>query len=213
VKATTRPGKYIVIEGIDGSGKTTQRDILMERLASLGIDVETVREPAGDAVGRAVRKILLDPQYQIDARTEVLLFNAARSGLMKRIQELTARGTWVVADRNFLSTIAYQGYGRREGVGVDEIRTICDFAVAGTHLDLAIILDGPPPAFARRKEKRGSADRIDVLGTDFFDRARHGYLAEAKLRSLPVVDATGSVDATAGLIWEQVAARLGLARG
>jgi dTMP kinase len=200
----TAPGKYIVLEGIDGCGKTTQRDRLLERLEAAGISARTVREPAGDAVGRAVRKILLDPQYEISARTEVLLFNAARSGLMARINEIAAQGTWVVADRNFLSTLAYQGYGRQEGLSVDDIRFICDFAVADTPLDLAIILDGPPAVFNERKGQRAAGDRLDSLGDEFYARARQGYLDEAKRRGFPVIDATGTIEEVEQNIWLEV---------
>ncbi len=197
-------GKYVIIEGIDGSGKTTQRDLLLERLTAAGIEARSVREPAGDAVGRAVRKIILDPQYEMSARTEVLLFNAARSGLMEHINRTLEQGIWVVADRSFLATIAYQGYGRQEQLSVDTIKTICDFTVADTPADLVIILDGPPAAFIQRKADRGTSDRLDNLDTSFYERTRQGYLAEAHARQYPVIDATADKQTVADTIWSYV---------
>lgn len=197
-------GKYIIIEGIDGSGKTTQRDLVLEQLRAASIEAKSVREPAGDAVGRAVRKILLDPQYEISARTEVLLFNAARSGLMEHINRTLVQGIWVVADRSFLTTIAYQGYGRQEDIPVDVIRTICDFTVTDTTPDLVIILDGSPSSFAQRKVDRGAGDRLDNLETEFYERARQGYLSEAADRNYPVIDATANIDTVNRAIWSHV---------
>lgn len=197
-------GKYIIIEGIDGSGKTTQRDILLEKLQAAGIEAKSVREPAGDAVGRAVRKILLDPQYEMSARTEVLLFNAARSGLMEHINHTLEQGIWVVADRSYLATIAYQGYGRQEHLSVNTIKQICDFTVDGTPADLVIILDGPPQAFIQRKADRGTSDRLDNLDISFYERARQGYLAEAASRKFPIIDATARQEIVAEAIWSYV---------
>ena len=200
----TKPGLYIVIEGSDGVGKTTQLELLKKRLEASGLHVSGLREPAGDAVGRIIRKILADPAYDIDPRTEVLLFNAARSGLMRKVKELTGNGTWCVADRSFLSTLAYQCYGHAGVLDIASVQNICDFAIADRRPDLIIVLDAPAQELAKRREKLAMNDRIDMFSLDFFERVRQGYLAEARRLELPVINGLLSVGDIEQQIWKLV---------
>jgi dTMP kinase len=199
-----RAGKYIVIEGSDGSGKTTQLERLKQRLVKQGIEVNGVREPAGNAVGRSIRKILADPQYEIDPRTEVLLFNAARAGLMLKVKETLEKGVWCAADRSFLSTLAYQCYGRENDFKIEDVQRVCDFAVSECKPDLMVVLDGPVEVFAERRKKLAMGDRIDQMGDEFFERVRHGYLAEAKRLKLPIIDGTQAIDIVEDEIWSHI---------
>lgn len=205
MNASAHPrGKYIVLEGIESVGKTTHRDRLAERLHAEGVHVRIIREPAGDAVGQAIRKILLDPQYEIDTTTEVFLLNAARASLMRHLEQWLEAGVWVVCSRNYLSTIAYQGYGRADsGLAVDEIRRLGDLATTVT-ADLQILLDAPVAVTTLRPKRRAPGHRFDSLSPDFLTRARDGYVDEAKRRGLPVIDATPPVDEVAQAIWSLV---------
>ncbi len=200
----SQAGRYIVIEGNDGSGKTTQLERLKKHLEREGLSVDGVREPAGDAVGRQIRRLLADPQYDIDPKTEVLLFNAARAGLMLKVKGQLEQGIWCVADRSFLSTLAYQCYGRESELNVADVQRICEFAISDCRPDLMVVLDGPVDVLAKRRKQLAMGDRIDQMGLDFFERVRQGYLAEAKRLKLPIIDATMREDEVEQAIWAQV---------
>lgn len=197
-------GRYVVIEGNDGSGKTTQLERLRQRLLKMDLPVVTFREPAGDAVGRAIRRLLADPQFEIDARTEVLLFNAARSGLMLKIQSTLARGIWCIADRSFLSTLAYQCYGRQDGLDISAVQKVCDFAIDACRPDQIVVLDAPAEELRKRRESLAMGDRIDQMDLSFFERVGAGYVAEAKRLDLPLINALESPEAVEAAIWEYV---------
>ena len=204
MKKTLPRGRYIVFEGIESVGKSTQRDLLSERLLRAGIPVRTIREPAGDAVGHAIRKILLDPQYEIDARTELFLFSAARASLMSQLDTWLQSGLWIICSRNYLSSIAYQGYGREGGgLSIEEIRHISELPVT-VAADLQLVLDAPVKVTERRTKRRAPGHRFDSLSNAFMTRARNGYLAEAKMRKLPVIDATASINEVAAAVWSYV---------
>lgn len=196
-------GRYIVIEGNDGCGKGTQVRRLIAHLEAVGITVETRREPGGTQIGEAIRGLLLDPASQIDGLTEVFLFNASRSALMPEIKALLAKEIWCVTDRNFLSTIAYQVFGR-DGLDAAEVRQMCELALAGVQTDIAVILDGPVEVFRQRRQARGAGDRFDTLNLEFYQKVREGYIAEAERLNLPVIDGTLSEDEVERQIWELI---------
>jgi dTMP kinase len=198
---STRRGRYIVLEGIESSGKSTQRDLLDGRLQAAGIPVRFIREPAGDALGRAIRKLFLDPQYDIDPRTEVFLMSAARSSLMRGVAQLLEQGVWVVSLRNFLSTLAYQGAGREVDINLKDLRHICTLSTRDVPIDLGILLDGAPEVFAHREPRRPPGHRLDNLNLEFMTRARQSYLDEGLRYGFIVLDATRHIETTQTDIW------------
>lgn len=171
-------GLFITFEGIDGCGKTTHIRYLTETLENLGYSVLCLREPGGTAIGERLRDLLLDKaQTRMEARTELLLFEAARAQIVsERIRPALAAGTLVICDRFADSTVAYQGYGR--GLDLDVIRELNAFACAGLVPDLTLLLDLGDAAFQARIARRSDdeKDRLDLESRDFLERTRRGFL-------------------------------------
>src|ERR1700728_1950603 len=138
-------GKYIVLEGPEGVGKTTQLNELSRRLQVAGLPVRTLREPdsQSDLTARAIRQLTQDPRYPMNTRTEVLLYNAARSQSLQVIRQSVDQGLICLVDRNYLTTLAIQYYGRGDMPDYTTINNIISFAVGGVEPDLCIILDAP----------------------------------------------------------------------
>lgn len=165
-------GRLLVFEGLDGCGKTTQVRLLGDRLARAGIPHLLVREPGGTEVGEAIRPLVLRGA-DMPARSELLLYLAARAALVEeRIRPALAAGRLVVADRYFLSSVAYQGYGR--GVPVAEVMRAVEFATGGLRADLTILLQ-VSAADARARAARRALDRIEAADAAFHERVRLGY--------------------------------------
>jgi dTMP kinase len=198
-------GRLIVLEGIDGCGKTTQAAHLAESLGAI-----LTREPGATALGVELRSILLDSTREpLSLRAEALLMAADRAEHVEQIlRPSLASGEWVVCDRFNASTLAYQGFGRQ--LNLTQLLLLVDFATAGVEPDLQILLD-LPVELARERMRSASLDRLEHLGDEFFNRVRHGYLSLAA--SDPdhwmVVDATEEVSDMARLIYEAVVGRLG----
>jgi dTMP kinase len=205
-------GKYIVLEGPEGVGKTTQILELARRLQAAGLPVRTLREPdsQSDLTARAIRQLTQDPNYPMNTNTEVLLYNAARSQSLQVIQRSVEQGIICVVDRNYLTTLAIQYYGRGDVPDYDTINRIIDFAVNGVEPDLCIVLDAPVPALQERMVKRRAGERFDNLDAAFLERVRAGYLWEAKQRNLPVVFATEEPETVANNIWQLVTQTLAI---
>ncbi|HVX20713.1 MAG TPA: dTMP kinase [Acidimicrobiales bacterium] len=201
-----RRGRLIALEGIDGCGKTTQAHLLAE---ALGADL--THEPGATDLGRALRRLLLDPGHGTPTpRAEALLMAADRAQHVEEtIAPALADGRWVVTDRFSGSTLAYQGWGRQ--LPVDPLRHVVAWATGGLEPDLSVLVD-VPLAVARRRLQGASPDRLERLDADFFDRVRHGFVALA--RSDPdrwaVVDGTAPADEVASQIAGLVADRLGV---
>ena len=180
-------GKLLVFEGAEGAGKTTQIRLLAESMTNAGIPCVGVREPGGTPVGDAIREILLDPERQITAATEALLFMASRAELIAReIKPSLSEGKVVLLDRFFLSTYAYQIVGR--GLGEDEIRSANRLATAGLVPDLTLLLDIPPSKGLARADARGSRDRMERADDSFHQRvaqAFRGFVDQAWQHSHP----------------------------
>lgn len=198
---------FITFEGIDYSGKTTQANLLVERLRQTGRDVLFLREPGGTPVSEKIRSILLDKQHlDLNPRAELLLFSAARSQLVREvIVPALERGAVVVCDRFYDSTTAYQGYGR--GIDLGEISVINRFATFRTTPGISFLVDVDLEVVARRREASGlSADRMESEGREFFERVRKGYLAiaAAEPTRVTVVDGGASVEAIHDGIWNHV---------
>src|SRR5476651_1751376 len=138
-------GKYIVIEGAEGVGKTTQLQELARRLQVAGLPVRTLREPdsQSDLTARALRQLTQDPRYPMNTNTEVLLYNAARSQSLQVIEKSVQQGVICVVDRNYLTTLAIQYYGRGDVPDYETINRIISFAIGGMEPDLCIVLDAP----------------------------------------------------------------------
>lgn len=197
-------GKYIVLEGPEGVGKTTQLQELARRLQTAGLPVRLLREPdsQSDLTARAIRQLTQDPRYPMNTRTEVLLYNAARSQSLAVIRKSVEQGIHCLVDRNYLTMLAIQYYGRGDVPDYDTITNIIDFAVAGTEPDLCIVLDAPVNILHERLKGRGAGERFDNLDEAFLERVRAGYLWEAKQRQLPVVYATDDIEAISEQVWK-----------
>lgn len=206
-------GKYIVIEGAEGVGKTTMVHKLADELRTQGLSVRVMREPdsQNDLTARVIRRLTRDPIYPTTTRTEVLLFNAARSQSLEVIRQATANGVHCLVDRSYLTTLANQYYGRGDIQDYQKINEIIDFAVGDMQPDLMIVLDAPVNVLRERLEHRtNSHGRFGSLDEGFYERVRAGYLWEAKQRGLPVVYANEDIDTVFKNIWQHVAATLTL---
>ncbi|HVX48247.1 MAG TPA: dTMP kinase [Candidatus Saccharimonadales bacterium] len=205
-------GKYIVIEGPEGVGKTTQIQELARRLRSAGLPVRTLREPdsQSDLTARAIRQLTQDPHYPMNTRTEVLLYNAARAQSLQVIKTSVEEGVICLVDRNYLTTLAIQYYGRGDVPDYDTINNIITFAVGGVEPDLCVVLDAPVNVLKERMDGRRGGERFDSLDASFLERVRAGYLWEAKQRQLPVIFATDDPDVVADNIWQLVSRELSI---
>lgn len=192
---TRKPGKFIVIEGVDGTGKSTQAYLLSKYLAEKKIRVLPTREPGGTALGEKIREILLDPSgSEIIRECELLLYMASRAQLVGEvIRPSLDEGYVIICERYIWSSIAYQGYAG--GVSPENIEMIGRYATGGLLPDLTIVLD-VDPEIASNREKEGGAgyDRIEKKGVEFQKRVREGFLEIAKRHSdiIKVVDASQS---------------------
>ena len=174
-------GRLVTFEGIDGSGKTTQIARLAVAVQKAGKQVLVLREPGGTVIGEAIRQILLDRKHDgMSQETELLLFSAARAQLVREVilPALNA-GTWVISDRFYDSSLAYQGYGR--GLDLELIGALNEFAVDSCKPDITILLDLAADSAVRRRSGRlEKSDRLENESFAFMQRIRQGYLALAE---------------------------------
>lgn len=188
---TVIKGKFIVFEGIDGSGKSTQMHLLKEWFEGAGLQVTMVREPGGTELSEKIRRLLLDHRSRdLGPRAEALLFSTARSQLVHEIIiPALDRGEVVLCDRYADSTIAYQGYGRE--LPMDEVIATQEFATSRLRPDLKILLDLDVTEAASRMMD-SPADRMESAGKAFQERVRKGYLelAQAKPEAWLILDGT-----------------------
>ena len=167
-------GKLITFEGIDGSGKSTQIQLLEAEFEKLGISYKTFREPGGTKLSEKIRAILLDKEnIELYSNAESLLFAAARAQLTaEQIKPAITKGEFVICDRFTDSTIAYQGYGR--GLNINNLELINTIATDGLIPDITFILDIDPQK-ATERLKTVNPDRMEAAGIDFFKKIRQGY--------------------------------------
>ena len=205
-------GRFITIEGPDGSGKTTQVDRLAERLRSAGQEVLVTREPGGTRLGEQLREILLARHGGVeptDALTDAFLFEAARRQLVRQvIRPALADGSIVVCGRYSDSTLAYQGYGA--GAPLDVLRAIDAAATDGLRPNVTILLDLPVEVGLARKGPDETTRFEAEQDVAFHRRVRSGFLALAadEPDRFAVVDATLTVDEVADEVWSTVAEML-----
>jgi dTMP kinase len=197
---------FVSLEGIDGSGKSTQAKLLTE---ALGEGTVAIREPGGTEAAERIRELLADPALQLEPLAELMLFLAARVDLTERvIRPALAAGTHVVADRFSDSSVAYQGAAR--GLGVGEVIGLCEIATDGLWPDLTVLLRLDPETGLGRAE---SDDRFKQEGLGLQQAVAEAYEEIAQIASdrVEVVDATGSVAEVHDRVMEAVNARLGAA--
>jgi len=169
-----RRGLFLVLEGGEGVGKTTQWQRLADALRLRQHDVLALREPGGTPTGDEVRRILLDPASDLTAESEALLFAASRAQLVRAvIAPALARGTIVLVDRFLLSTYAYQGAGR--GISVESLRATNLLATGGVVPDATLLLTMPLGDSLSRMHARGAVDRMEREGIEFHTRVHRAF--------------------------------------
>lgn len=170
-----KAGIFIVLEGVEGAGKSTQARLLSEWIEGFGIATVLTREPGGTPVGEAIRRVVLDPgELTMPAETELFLILGARAAFTREVvRPALAAGHLVLADRFDLSTFAYQGFGR--GLDLDQIREANAMATGGLKPDLSLVLDLPVEEGLARKGGGQDGDRIEKEGASFLSKVLEGY--------------------------------------
>lgn len=208
-----KPPRFIVLDGMDGAGKSSQVGPLAEWLAARGRAVTTCRDPGSTAVGDAIRAILLDRHdLQLAPTAEMLLYMAARAQLVAEVvAPALARGEWVVSDRYLLSNVVYQGHAG--GLDPETLWRIGAVATGGRQPDVTIVLDVDLATAARRLDR--PLDKLENRGHAYRERLRAGYLAEAARRpdAIAIVAADAGIDEVAERIRAVVSEQCGLAGG
>jgi len=200
---------FLSLDGIDGTGKSTQLKLLAERLRALGHTVTTCTDPGGTELGAKLREILLHGKQQnMSMRAEALLFMASRAELVHRvIAPALERGEIVIADRFLMANVVYQGHAG--GLNISELWNVGHFATGGIEPGLTLILD--LPVEIARQRRPGPADRLESRTEEYFERVRAGFLAEATLQpqSRIVVDASASIEVVHDTLFAHVQRFLG----
>ena len=205
-------GFFITLEGVEGSGKTTQTALVAEALRAAGHRVTVTREPGGTRAGEAIRAIFLDPAVSLHAAAELLLVLADRAQhVREKLKPALAAGEIVLSDRYSDSTIAYQGYGR--GLDLKLLDELNRLATDGTHPDLTIVLDlavetGLERTRARVRGDVRGPDRFEGEQVEFHRRVREGFLTIARDQPgrVRTLDATAPVAEITGRIVEAIVA-------
>ena len=196
-------GKFITVEGVDGCGKTTQAEFIIDGLIEAGLSAKLVREPGGDPISESIRKLLLHAEESMSDRAEALLMIASRAQLTdKVILPQIIDGKWVVADRYADSTLAYQGGGR--GLSVKSLDIINEFGTYTLKPDLTFFIDISIDVANSRM--RVEKDRIEKEGNDFQQRVRDQYLklSESESDRVIVINGDRSIDEVKADIWTHV---------
>ncbi len=203
---SNNPGFFVVFEGGDGAGKSTQVKKLTQKLESLNETVVLTREPGGTELGKKIREILLDQdEFEVTPRMEALLFAADRSiNMSQKIKPALEKGFVVIADRHIDSSIAYQGVGRN--LGAETIEDISRWAVQGIVPDLTVLLDVDANTGQSRLE---SKDRLDRESAEFHTKVNQAFrdLAKASPERYIVIDASKPIDEIAELVFNAFKAK------
>ncbi len=193
-------GAFITIEGIEGSGKTTQARLLADYLRSMKLRVTETREPGGTQIGEVIRPILLSPSDEgISPETELLLYLACRADHVERlIRPALGRGDVVISDRYADATVAYQGFGR--GLDLERIRKLNEAATDGVFPDITVLLDLDAEIGLARvagRSQEGGTDRFEREELEFHKRVREGYrhVASSEPDRVKTIKADGEIEA------------------
>jgi dTMP kinase len=197
-------GRLIVLEGMDGSGKSSQVGAVARWLADRGRQVVSCRDPGSTPVGDAIREILLHRHdLQMTAEAEMFLYMAARSQLVREvIVPALEAGSWVVSDRFLMSNIVYQGHAG--GLDPEQVRLVGGLATGGLEPDLTLLLDVDLDTVDCRLNR--PLDRLEARGRDYRQRLRDGYRSEAARAAATVIDATADLATVSHLLIAAVAA-------
>lgn len=190
---------FITLEGPEGSGKTSHLPPLVQCLREKGYTVFPTREPGGTSIGEQIREVIHNlKNVEMHARTETLLYQAARAQIVEEVfKPRLAAGEIVISDRYYDSTIAYQGYGHQQDL--NQVRALVQYATGGLVPDLTVLLDVDIETGLKRKTQNGSEwNRLDAYTVEFHQRVRRGYLEMARAEPLRWV----VVDAGRG--WQEV---------
>ncbi|MDA0769521.1 MAG: dTMP kinase [SAR202 cluster bacterium Casp-Chloro-G4] len=197
-------GLFIVFEGVEGSGKSTQSRELYRRLQKAELEAVLIREPGGTPTAEYVRDWLIGG-HDISPLTELLLFSATRASLVESvIRPALSKGEIVVCDRYIYSTLAYQGYGR--GMDMGAIDNLNGIATGGLEPELVVLLDLPPDIGFQRKRGGDPNDRFEREDLAFHQRVHEGYnaLAANDPKRWLVLDASLPMESLASAIWDRV---------
>jgi dTMP kinase len=199
-------GAFVVIEGGDESGKSTQAVLLAERLRAAGREIVETFEPGATRIGKQVRALLLDGDERVAPLTEALLLCADRAQhVTEVVLPALEREAVVISDRYTPSSLAYQGIGR--GLGVSTIDRINELATGGLEPDVVVVLDIPDDVAAARR--RGAPDRLERESPEFHSAVRDAYRKLALGRGWEIVDGTAAPNAVAQEVWAVVSRVLG----
>jgi dTMP kinase len=205
-------GLFITFEGTEGCGKSTQVELLAQRLRALGHRVRTHREPGGTPIGEEIRHTLKHSKNNaaMTSEAELLLMNASRAQLVREIiRPALAAGEIIVCDRFYDSTTAYQGYGRQ--LDLEKVKAVIEFAVGETKPNLTLFVHVPPEVSAERLSSRQATlpfvrDRIEEADRKFFERVAHGYgvIVAAEPQRVKFINGAQPVETVCAAIWEHV---------
>jgi dTMP kinase len=203
--------RFISFEGIDFSGKSTQIQLLKDKLIANNQQVIILREPGGSQISELIRDILLDKNnLSMTSTTELLLYSAARNQVLnEKILPALESGTFVIADRYVDSTTAYQGYGRQ--ISLELIKQVNHVATNDFLPSLTIFLDLPlEEMLNRQKNMANEIDRLESSGNDFFNRVHEGYLeiADTNTKRFRILDANNDIAEVSKEIWELVHSKM-----
>jgi dTMP kinase len=191
-----KPGLFITVEGIDGSGKSTQIDLMKDYIQGKGFDVVLTREPGGTKISEKIRAIILDLENsEMGAITEMLLYAAARAQLVSEIiKPAIENGKIVICDRFIDSSYVYQGFGR--GIDLDIIKNVNDEAMGGIVPDITFFFDVNPEIALKRRISATGMDRIEKEKMEFHFRVYSGYKKLASLypQRIKLIDGSKSVE-------------------
>ncbi len=200
---------FISFEGLDFCGKTTQSKLLVERLQSHGKEILYLREPGGTLISEKIRDILLDLRHlEMTPKAELFLFSAARTQLVTQtIRPALAQGKYVVCDRFFDSTTAYQGFGRN--IGLKDVQAINSIAVEGTIPDVTLFISVPLEELLRRQAIKKGIDRMESSGVQFYEQVLKGFqtIAEAEPQRFVIIDGTAPIEKVHDTIWNIIQQR------
>ena len=199
-------GLFITLEGPDGSGKSTQIELLKEYLEKKGYDIVLTREPGGTAVSEEIRKVILNPELkEMKDMTELLLYASARAQLVGEvIKPALEQGKAVISDRFIDSSAVYQGIGR--GLGIDTVYEVNSYALQGIMPDITFLLDLDAEEGLKRKKKQAELDRMEQQDVTFHQKVVEGYREIARRNPERIVKLDGTLprEVLCDMIREQI---------